>query len=115
MFEDQIACADLVILSKSDLIDAAGAARANAVVGRHLPRAVKIVPSTNGKVDASILLGLGLAVEDESTAARPTMTTSSTTSMTNSTASSSRSPVDRRSGDLARRVRRRPSRKMCCG
>ena len=44
MFEDQIACADLVMLNKSDLLDAAGAARANAVVAGALPRAVKIVP-----------------------------------------------------------------------
>jgi cobalamin biosynthesis protein CobW len=65
VFEDQVACADLVILSKADLIDSAGAARAHAVVGEHLGRAVKVVPSTHGKVDPSILLGLGLAVEDE--------------------------------------------------
>jgi cobalamin biosynthesis protein CobW len=39
--------------------------RARAVVGEHLGRAVKIVPSTHGKVDPSILLGLGLAVEDQ--------------------------------------------------
>lgn len=65
VFEDQVACADLVILSKSDLLDADGAARANALVEEHLSRAVKIVPSTHGKVDPSILLGLGLAVEDD--------------------------------------------------
>jgi cobalamin biosynthesis protein CobW len=65
VFEDQVACADLVILSKADLIDAAGAARAGAIVGEHLARAVKVVPSSNGRVDASILLGLGLAVEDD--------------------------------------------------
>jgi cobalamin biosynthesis protein CobW len=65
VFEDQVACADLVILSKADLIDAAGASRANAIVGEHLGRAVKVVPSTHGRVDPSILLGLGLAVEDE--------------------------------------------------
>ena len=65
VFEDQVACADLVILSKSDLIDAEGATRANAIVGEHLSRAVKVVPSTHGKVDPSILLGLGLAVEEE--------------------------------------------------
>jgi cobalamin biosynthesis protein CobW len=65
VFEDQVACADLIILSKSDLIDAAGAARANAAIGEHLARAVKIVPTANGKVDASLLLGLGLAVEDD--------------------------------------------------
>jgi cobalamin biosynthesis protein CobW len=65
VFEDQVACADLIILSKSDLIDAAGAARANAAIGEHVARAVKIVPTANGKVDASLLLGLGLAVEDD--------------------------------------------------
>jgi cobalamin biosynthesis protein CobW len=65
VFEDQVACADLIILSKSDLIDAAGTARANAVIGEHVARAVKIVPAANGKVDASLLLGLGLAVEDD--------------------------------------------------
>ena len=65
VFEDQVACADLIILSKSDLIDAAGSARANAAIGEHITRAVKIVPTANGKVDASLLLGLGLAVEDD--------------------------------------------------
>jgi cobalamin biosynthesis protein CobW len=65
VFEDQVACADLIILSKSDLIDAAGAARANAALGEHVSRAVKIVPTANGRVDASLLLGLGLAVEDD--------------------------------------------------
>lgn len=65
VFEDQVACADLVILSKADLIDGEGTARAHAVIGEHLGRAVKIVPSTHGRVDPSILLGLGLAVEDE--------------------------------------------------
>jgi cobalamin biosynthesis protein CobW len=65
VFEDQVACADLIILSKSDLIDAAGAARANAAISEHVSRAVKIVPTANGQVDASLLLGLGLAVEDD--------------------------------------------------
>lgn len=64
VFEDQIACADLIILSKSDLMDAAGSARANAVIGEHVARAVKVVPTTQGKVDPSVL-GLGLAVEDD--------------------------------------------------
>ena len=65
VFEDQVACADLIILSKSDLLDAAGTARANAIIGEHVSRSVKIVPVSNGKVDSSILLGLGLAVEDD--------------------------------------------------
>ena len=65
VFEDQVACADLVILSKSDLLDAAGAARAQAIISGHLSRAVKVVPASQGKVEASVLLGLGLAVEDD--------------------------------------------------
>jgi cobalamin biosynthesis protein CobW len=65
VFEDQVACADLIILSKSDLIDDAGMRRANAVIEEHVARAVKIVPTANGKVDPSVLLGLGLAVEDD--------------------------------------------------
>ena len=65
VFEDQVACADLIILSKSDLMDPAGRERANAVVAGHISPAVKVVPTSHGKVEPSILLGLGLAVEDD--------------------------------------------------
>ncbi|RVA20446.1 cobalamin biosynthesis protein CobW, partial [Mesorhizobium sp. M7A.F.Ca.US.001.01.1.1] len=54
VFEDQIACADLIILSKSDLMDAAGTARANAIIGEHSARAVKILPTSHGKVDPAV-------------------------------------------------------------
>lgn len=65
VFEDQVACADLIVLSKSDLMDGAASARANAILGEHVAPAVKIVPASQGKVDPSALLGLGLAVEDD--------------------------------------------------
>jgi cobalamin biosynthesis protein CobW len=65
VFEDQVACADLIILSKSDLMDAEGSTRANAVLGERVARAVKVVPTAQGKVDPAVLLGLGLAVEDD--------------------------------------------------
>ncbi|WP_048645629.1 cobalamin biosynthesis protein CobW [Nitratireductor soli] len=65
VFEDQVACADLIILSKSDLLDPAAAARARARIEAHLARNVTIVPSAHGKVDPALLLGLGLAVEDD--------------------------------------------------
>jgi cobalamin biosynthesis protein CobW len=65
VFEDQVACADLIILSKSDLMDAETTARARAVVDGHLSRAVKVVPSEQGRIDPSVLLGLDLAVEDD--------------------------------------------------
>ena len=65
VFEDQIACADLVILTKADLLDEKGLAIANAHVTEHLPRAVRIVPASNGVVDPAVFIGLGLAVEDD--------------------------------------------------
>jgi len=65
VFEDQVACADLIILSKSDLLDEEGKARANSVIDRHVARAVKIVPTVHGRIDTSVLLGLGLAVEED--------------------------------------------------
>src|ERR1700728_3253891 len=45
VFEDQIACADLVVLNKRDLIDAAGVERARAAIAEVLPRSVKMIPA----------------------------------------------------------------------
>jgi cobalamin biosynthesis protein CobW len=65
VFADQIACADLVVLNKRDLIDASGFERAMAAVTGALPRAVKVVAVAEGKADPAALIGLGLAVEDD--------------------------------------------------
>jgi cobalamin biosynthesis protein CobW len=65
VFEDQIACADLVVLNKRDLLDAAGIEQAMAKVASVLPRAVKIVSVADGKVDPAALLGLGVGTEDD--------------------------------------------------
>jgi cobalamin biosynthesis protein CobW len=65
VFEDQVACADLVVLNKRDLLDAAGMDRAITKVAGALPRAVKIVPVSDGKVDPAALLGLGLNTEED--------------------------------------------------
>jgi cobalamin biosynthesis protein CobW len=65
VFEDQIACADLVVLNKRDLIDAGGLDTAVAAVARALPRSVKVVTVAGGKVDPGALLGLGVATEND--------------------------------------------------
>jgi cobalamin biosynthesis protein CobW len=65
VFEDQIACADLVVLNKRDLLDAHGIDRAVAVIEGALPRAVRIVTVAEGKVDPAALLGLGVGTEDD--------------------------------------------------
>jgi cobalamin biosynthesis protein CobW len=65
VFEDQIACADLVVLNKRDLLDDAGMEKARAAIASALPRSVKIVPATDGKVDEALLLGLGVGTEHD--------------------------------------------------
>ncbi len=64
LFEDQLACADLVILNKTDLVDSETQAQVLELVKKELPRVVKIVASDYGKLDPSILLGFAAAVED---------------------------------------------------
>ena len=63
VFEDQIACADLIVLNKRDLLDAAGLDKAMAAIYGALPRSVKVLTVTDGKVDQALLLGLGVGTE----------------------------------------------------
>jgi cobalamin biosynthesis protein CobW len=65
VFEDQIACADLIVLTKGDLLDAEGLERAKAHINAHLPKAAKIIVASNGVIDPAVLIGLGLAVEED--------------------------------------------------
>src|ERR1051326_8881342 len=65
VFADQIACADLVVLNKRDLVDDAGLAKAQAAIAGALPRSVKTIAVADGKVDAALLLGLGVGTETD--------------------------------------------------
>src|SRR5581483_3134270 len=65
VFADQIACADLVVLNKRDLLDADRTRRAMQAIAAALPRHVKVVAATDGKVDPAALLGLGVGTENE--------------------------------------------------
>ncbi|MEM7716549.1 MAG: cobalamin biosynthesis protein CobW [Cyanobacteria bacterium P01_A01_bin.68] len=64
LFEDQLACADLVVLNKTDLVNQETLAEVKDLVKEELPRVVKIVESHQSEIDSSILLGLQAAVED---------------------------------------------------
>lgn len=70
VFEDQILCADLILLNKSDLIDAATRERVKGEIAAHLPKAIHIVESAQGKVEPALVIGLSAAAEDD-LAARP--------------------------------------------
>jgi cobalamin biosynthesis protein CobW len=70
VFEDQIACADLVLLTKGDLAGAAGLAEARAVIAAEAPRTLPVIEVLEGVVDPRVILGLNAAAEDDM-AARP--------------------------------------------
>jgi cobalamin biosynthesis protein CobW len=70
VYEDQLLCADLILLNKSDLIDAATLEKVRAEIAATVPRAVKIVAIHEGRLDVDVLLGLAAAAEDD-LAARP--------------------------------------------
>lgn len=64
LFEDQLACADLVVLNKIDLVNSETLAQVEELIKQQLPRVVKIVKSDSAQLSPSILLGLNAAVED---------------------------------------------------
>jgi cobalamin biosynthesis protein CobW len=65
LFEDQLASADIVILNKSDQMDATARAAAEQAIADKLRPSVKVVPASFGAIDARILLGIGAAAEDD--------------------------------------------------
>ncbi|NIZ14909.1 cobalamin biosynthesis protein CobW [Phaeobacter sp. HF9A] len=65
VFEDQISCADIVLLSKADLAGEAGVEKARAVIEAEAPRKLPILPMTEGVIDPRVILGLEAAAEDD--------------------------------------------------
>ncbi|MFT8717857.1 cobalamin biosynthesis protein CobW [Acetobacter sp.] len=70
VFEDQLSCADIVLLSKADLVDQACLDRARDTIVSLSPRPLPIVPMSDGAIDPQVILGLGAAAEDD-LASRP--------------------------------------------
>ncbi|MBC7313751.1 MAG: cobalamin biosynthesis protein CobW, partial [Rhizobium sp.] len=65
LFEDQLTCADLIVLNKTDLLDAAGVAAVRAEVAERIHRKPTLIEARNGEVPALVLLGLGASTEDD--------------------------------------------------
>lgn len=65
VFEDQISCADIVLLSKADLAGVVGLAEARRVIEAEAPRKLPILPMEEGRIDPRLILGLNAAAEDD--------------------------------------------------
>jgi cobalamin biosynthesis protein CobW len=72
VFADQLACADLAILNKTDLIDPARLAALHREVETRLRPGAGLVAVCQGKVPPAVALGLAAAAEDD-LAARPAL------------------------------------------
>ena len=70
VFEDQISCADIILLTKSDLADAAQKQTAKDMIAEAAPRPLPVIEVVEGQIDPRLILGLEAAAEDDM-AARP--------------------------------------------
>lgn len=64
LFVDQVSCADLIIVNKSDLVPGDSAA-IDTALAPHRRTGVKAVRASHGRVDPAILLGLDARAEDD--------------------------------------------------
>ena len=64
VYEDQLLCADLVILNKTDLLPPEEIARVTGIIAQTNAR-VKIIATSEGRVDADVALGLEAGAEND--------------------------------------------------
>jgi cobalamin biosynthesis protein CobW len=64
LFEDQLGCADLVLLTKVDRVDEAAQEKVHHWLRQELRPGVKVLPCQSGAINPDILLGFNAAVED---------------------------------------------------
>lgn len=65
VFEDQLLCADLIVLNKIDLLSSEEKTEVREHIASILPRGVKIVSTVEGRIDPEVLLGIEAAAEDD--------------------------------------------------
>lgn len=65
LFEDQLACADLVLLTKADRVQPAEQTKVQQWLQQELAPGVKIVPCHQGQISPDLLLGFNAAVESD--------------------------------------------------
>ncbi len=64
LFEDQLACADLIVINKADLLSKAQSDSLNASLRAGAQAAVQVIPAEMGAVPVEVLLGQNIGSED---------------------------------------------------
>ncbi len=64
LFEDQLGCADMVVLTKADRVNADQLTKVKKWLAGELSDGVKVLPCQNGELNPDVLLGFNAAVED---------------------------------------------------
>jgi cobalamin biosynthesis protein CobW len=65
LFEDQLRCADLILISKADLVDESGLARVETAIAEDRRPAARTIRVANGVLPADILLGQAAGAEGD--------------------------------------------------
>jgi cobalamin biosynthesis protein CobW len=65
LFEDQLRCADLIVISKADLVDEAALAKVEAAIAEDRRPQARAVRVANGMLPAEVLLGQSAAAEND--------------------------------------------------
>lgn len=65
LFADQVACADLIVVNKIDLLDVAAADELAADLRRQSRDGVQVVKTSMGNLPSDVLLGQGIAAESD--------------------------------------------------
>lgn len=65
LLDDQLSAADLVVVSKNDLLNEAQRETVNAIINNKVPDAVKTLYINNGEAPLNVLIGIESATEDK--------------------------------------------------
>ena len=65
LFEDQLICADLIVLNKTDLTDTPTIEKVKALIDREKRESAAVVTSVSGDLPAALIIGQGMNAEDD--------------------------------------------------
>ena len=65
VFQDQISCADIILLTKTDLVKPEGVCKARDIIEKESPINLPIIEVLEGSIDTRVILGLQAAAEDD--------------------------------------------------